>query len=65
VGGIVECLKKQLLLTLKQYHFKDNDIEFILRAFNLAREKHGDTTRESGELYFNHPFRVALSLIKA
>ncbi len=39
------------------------DMEKILRAYDLAKEVHGDQMRQSGEPYISHPVEVALILV--
>ena len=38
------------------------DHGLIMRAYEFAREKHGDQLRQSGEPYYSHPVRVATLL---
>ncbi|MEM6535468.1 MAG: RelA/SpoT family protein, partial [Pseudomonadota bacterium] len=38
------------------------DHSLIVRAYEFAREKHGDQLRQSGEPYYSHPVRVAMLL---
>lgn len=39
------------------------DMEKILRAYDIAREVHGEQMRQSGEPYISHPVEVALILV--
>ncbi len=39
------------------------DMEKILRAYDMAKEVHGDQMRQSGEPYISHPVEVALILV--
>ncbi len=39
------------------------DMEKILRAYDIAKEVHGDQMRQSGEPYISHPVEVALILV--
>lgn len=41
-----------------------SEIEFITKAYEFAKEKHGDQKRYSGDLYFTHPFEVAKYIAK-
>lgn len=41
---------------------KKADTKIILKAYQYAKEQHGDQLRESGELYINHPVNVAYIL---
>ena len=41
---------------------KRADIKLISRAYNFAKEKHGDQLRKSGEPYIIHPVQVAYIL---
>ena len=41
---------------------KKTDIKLITRAYNFAKEKHGDQKRKSGEPYIIHPVQVAYTL---
>ena len=38
------------------------DSKFIMKAFEYAKEKHGDQVRNSGEPYITHPLQVAYTL---
>ena len=48
----------EVLATIKTYISKDEDIEFVTRAFNFAYELHKDQKRKSGEPYINHCLSV-------
>ena len=39
------------------------DMDKILRAYDIARDVHGDQMRQSGEPYISHPVEVALILV--
>ena len=52
----------ELLKVIKTYISKNEDIEFVTRAFNFAYEKHKDQFRKSGEPYIIHPLQVAYIL---
>lgn len=41
---------------------KKTDIKLIMRAYNYAKENHGDQLRKSGEPYIIHPVQVAYTL---
>lgn len=40
----------------------DADHDRLLRAYEFAREKHGEQMRQSGDPYYSHPVRVATFL---
>lgn len=56
-----ETLYKELIDRVKKYHPSD-DISLIEKAYNTARETHGDQMRKSGEPYIVHPLCVAIIL---
>ena len=41
---------------------KKSDLKLIKRAYDFAKEKHGDQLRKSGEPYIIHPVQVAYIL---
>ena len=41
---------------------RKSDSKLILKAYNYAKEKHGDQKRKSGEPYIVHPLQVANTL---
>ena len=41
---------------------RKNDIKLILKAYNFAKEHHGEQKRKSGEPYIVHPVQVAYIL---
>ena len=41
---------------------KKTDIKLIMKAYNYAKENHGDQLRKSGEPYIIHPIQVAYTL---
>lgn len=41
---------------------KKSDLKLIMRAYEFAKEKHGDQLRKSGEPYIIHPVQVAYIL---
>ncbi len=43
---------------------KKNNIALIQKAYNFAKEKHGEQCRKSGEPYIVHPVQVAYELAK-
>ncbi len=52
----------EVLDLVKTYISKQEDIDFITRAFNYANEKHAGQVRKSGEPYINHCLSVAYIL---
>ena len=54
--GIEEILQK-----IKSNNRKSN-LKLIQKAYDLAKEKHGDQLRRSGEPYIIHPLQVAYTL---
>ena len=52
----------EVLELIKTYMKKDEDIDFITRAFNFANEMHAGQTRKSGEPYIIHCLSVAYIL---
>jgi RelA/SpoT family (p)ppGpp synthetase len=52
---------EQLADTVITYQ-PDADRDRLLRAYNFAREKHGEQLRQSGDPYYSHPVRVATLL---
>ncbi|HEY5616121.1 MAG TPA: HD domain-containing protein, partial [Bacteroidota bacterium] len=59
-------LKKKLddLLAVCQANLKSVNQEMITRAFEMSVAAHKHDLRASGELYFNHPFEVAMIVAK-
>ncbi len=53
--------REELAETVLAYQ-PDADRERLLRAYDFAREKHGDQLRQSGDPYYSHPVRVATLL---
>ena len=51
----------ELIHRIRRYH-PNTDIEIIDRAYNFAKNNHGDQKRKSGEPYIIHPLCVALIL---
>ena len=56
-----ETLYNQLIEKIKKYH-PVTDFTIIERAYNLAKEAHGEQVRKSGEPYIIHPLYVAIIL---
>lgn len=56
-----EELYNKLLVNLKKYHPAKN-FNIIEKAYNLARDAHGNQIRRSGEPYIIHPLNVAIIL---
>lgn len=54
----VETLYKELIDEINRYH-PSKDLSMVEKAYNLAREAHGDQRRKSGEPYIIHPLCVA------
>ena len=54
----------EVLKVIKTYISKNEDIEFVTRAFNFANEKHKQQKRKSGEPYINHCLSITLMLAK-
>ena len=53
IDDILEKMKK---------NSRKNDLKLIKRAYEFAKEKHGDQLRKSGEPYIIHPVQVAYIL---
>ncbi len=53
--------KEELAGTVLAYQ-PDADRALLLKAYEFAREKHGDQLRQSGDPYYSHPVRVATLL---
>lgn len=58
---MVSALRAKLNSRLKRY-LSEDDLALIDRAYELAREAHKGTKRDSGEEYLTHPLNVALIL---
>lgn len=54
----VETLYKELIEEIQKYH-PSKDLSMVERAYNLARQAHGEQKRKSGEPYIIHPLCVA------
>lgn len=55
-------LTKEELAGLVLAYQPDADRARLLKAYEFAREKHGDQLRQSGDPYYSHPVRVATVL---
>ena len=53
IEEIIEKMKK---------NNKKTDTKLIMKAYNFAKEKHGEQLRKSGEPYIIHPVQVAYTL---
>lgn len=49
---------EELILKIKKYHPAEN-FDLVRKAYDLAKEAHGDQLRKSGEPYLIHPIAVA------
>ncbi len=58
IANQVEILYKQLIDEINRYH-PTKDLSMVEKAYNLAREAHGEQKRRSGEPYIIHPLCVA------
>lgn len=56
-----DVLFETLIKELKKYHPSD-ELDIILKAYDIAREAHKDQRRKSGEPYIIHPICVAIVL---
>ncbi len=54
-------LYEKLIEKIKKYHPSKN-FDIVEKAYNLAKEAHGDQKRKSGEPYIIHPLSVAYIL---
>ncbi len=52
---------QDLIQIIRQYHPSD-DVTLLQRAYEVAKEAHGDQKRHSGEPYITHPVEVAIIL---
>ena len=52
----------QDVINKRKQHSRKVDVKLIMKAYNLAKEKHGDQKRHSGEPYIIHPLNVAYIL---
>ncbi len=56
-----EDLYNDLIATIKKYH-PSTDLSMIKKAYEVARDRHKDQKRRSGEPYIIHPLCVAIIL---
>ena len=56
-----KLLYDELIEKIKKYH-PATDFSIIEKAYNLAKEAHGEQLRKSGEPYIIHPLCVAIIL---
>lgn len=62
--GYPDCERaEQQLLTLLNDNFNTEEQAFIIKALELAKEKHADQYRDEGPPFVIHPIRVAIILI--
>ena len=54
-------LYDKLITRIKKYH-PSTDISMITKAYQIAKEAHGEQVRKSGELFVTHPLSVAFIL---
>ncbi len=54
-------LYEQLVATIRRYR-KTTDLSLVRKAYEVAKEAHGDQLRRSGEPYIIHPLAVAIIL---
>ena len=52
----------QDVINKRKQHARRVDVKLIMKAYNLAKEKHKDQKRGSGEPYIVHPLNVAYIL---
>ena len=52
----------QDIISKRKQHSRRVDTKLIMKAYNLANEKHKDQKRHSGEPYIIHPMNVAYIL---
>lgn len=50
------------LIELQKKNYPNADIKLIRKAYDYAKENHGDQCRKSGEPYMIHPLNVAYIL---
>ena len=56
-------LRKKILSNLPP-NISKKDISLIENAFSFAEEAHQGQKRETGEMFINHPLRVALEIAR-
>ena len=54
-------LKKKILQNLNDSLDK-KELDLLEKAFDFAEKSHSNQQRQSGELFINHPLRVALTV---
>ncbi len=57
-----EELYDRLIEKIKKYHPLAGDLKMIEKAYNFAKQSHGEQKRKSGEPYIIHPLHTALIL---
>lgn len=57
-----EELYARLVDKIKHYHPSADEVQLIEKAYNFAKDSHGDQKRKSGEPYIIHPLHTALIL---
>lgn len=57
-------LLNNFIVCLKQADYKENEINIVLKAFEVAKEAHKTQFRRSGEPYILHPLNVACILLE-
>ena len=57
-----EELYGRLIDKIKHYHPSADELHMIEKAYNFAKNFHGDQKRKSGEPYIIHPLHTALIL---
>ena len=60
-GKTPEQLYEELIARVRRYH-PSADISIIEKAYEVAKQAHGDQVRKSGEPYIIHPLCVAIIL---
>lgn len=58
---LIMATPKQFRQQLRTY-LSEEDYEHVIKAYEFARQKHGNVRRKSGELFFTHPLTVAYYL---
>ena len=61
MSEIINHSIEEILETTKKMN-RRADLKLIKRAYDFAKEKHGDQLRKSGEPYIIHPVQVAYIL---